>query len=456
MPTLADALTDPVAIAADDMLQRFRSPARLICALSGGSDSTGLLRALHAALPRHPGLSLEACTIDHGLRPASADEARAMAALCAQLGIAHHIRRWEGEKPASGLQAAARLARYRLLVDVAQARDAQAILSGHTANDQAETIAMRSLRSAPGQPGLAGMAPAVLLFGQVWLLRPFLPLSRAQIRLYLQSLGQAFIDDPSNDNPRFERVRLRQSMEPACLQPRPFFPFSKASDRAASGARIAALMGEEAASVGEGILRLSPRLCASAGEDDTARAIALLAAAMGGKAMPVGRETMGRVATFLQGGMPGRMTASGVVFDRRREGLFLYREARDLPVTRLLSGQEALWDGRYHVRNLGAAPLVLSSGGDAASLSLGHAGTDIADAVPKGVVRRAARAALRLSFADDRPVTRDMVVVRPALTLYDTFLPCFDRMIADQIAILIGCERYIRVPLTDLLQSGPW
>lgn len=152
-------------------------PARLVLAVSGGSDSVGLLMTFadHVkALPDRD-VDLVVATIDHALRPASAQEALDVGLLCAELGIPHVIRRWEGDKPKSGISAAAREARYRLLMEIADTVGADAIVTGHTADDQAETIAMRASRNAsPDNRGLSGMAEAVLVDGRRWLLRPFL------------------------------------------------------------------------------------------------------------------------------------------------------------------------------------------------------------------------------------------------------------------------------------------
>ncbi|OLP53622.1 tRNA lysidine(34) synthetase TilS [Rhizobium rhizosphaerae] len=452
-PVVSDAPAgDPVIAAAHCFLSSLSRPSRLLVALSGGSDSMGLLRALHAALPDYPGVTIEACTVDHGLRGESAEEARQMGALCRRLGIRHHTRLWEGVKPASGLQAAARLARYRLLADIAAAQDIPIILSGHTADDQAETVAMRRLRSTPDQPGLSGMAPATLLFGQVWLLRPFLSLRRAQIRWFLQAIGQDFIEDPSNDNPRFERVRLRQARAGAD-------PLAHAADMAAierAGAArlaedvaIATLLAAHARRIGEGrvgqwIVRLSPELLLPESLQlhgpALSRACGLLAAALGGRTTVSGRDTLARLMAFLDDQTPGRMTAAGTVFDRRRQGLYLYREARGLTGAILAPGATLLWDGRLSVTSQADHPLILSAG---------LQGLIVADVdVPPGVVARAARAQLRVSRRSGEPADPASWQAEPCLGLYDTFLPCFDLRIASEIARLVG-----RKPFPELPQS---
>lgn len=108
---------------ARNFLRSFITPRRILVAVSGGSDSMGLLVALHSAIAadERRGFSLAACTVDHALRPQSACEAEDVAAFCAALGIAHRICRWEGAKPSTGIQAAARNKRYELLAEAADA-----------------------------------------------------------------------------------------------------------------------------------------------------------------------------------------------------------------------------------------------------------------------------------------------------------------------------------------------
>ena len=147
--------------------------ATLGLAVSGGGDSLALLLLARAALPGR----VKAATVDHGLRPDSAAEARRAGEFCAALGIPHTIRRWEGEKPVAGLQAAAREARYRLLAEAADDADCSLVMTGHTLDDQAETVAMRRERGA-GR-GLSGIAPATLHDKRIWFVRPLIGQRRA-------------------------------------------------------------------------------------------------------------------------------------------------------------------------------------------------------------------------------------------------------------------------------------
>ena len=193
----------------------------LILAISGGPDSTTLLvlaARWRASLKSGP--KLVAVTVDHRLRPESAREAEAVARLARKLDVAHRTLRWDARKPATGLQAAARDARYRLLADAARQAGARHILTAHTRDDQAETVLIRLTRGS-GLAGLAGMARIAPLPGcddkEFKLVRPLLELPKARLTATLKAARIGFADDPSNRDPRFARVRIRDLM-PALAQ----------------------------------------------------------------------------------------------------------------------------------------------------------------------------------------------------------------------------------------------
>lgn len=183
---------------------------RLGVAVSGGGDSVALLHVLASCAPDH-GVTLEAATVDHGLRPESADEAARVAETCAGLGIAHETLTWQGWDGSGNLQAEARDARYRLLAGWARARGLDAVALGHTRDDVAETFLMRLAREA-GVDGLAAMADAFSRDGARFL-RPALGLGRDELRGFLGRHGIGWADDPSNEDPRFDRVKARKALE---------------------------------------------------------------------------------------------------------------------------------------------------------------------------------------------------------------------------------------------------
>jgi tRNA(Ile)-lysidine synthase len=179
----------------------------LLLAVSGGPDSTALL-VLAARwakrLKRAP--KLLAITIDHGLRTEAAREAGAVKRLARRLGVPHRTLLWRGNKPKTGLQEAARVARYQLLAQAAARAGYAHILTAHTLDDQAETVLFRLARGS-GVIGLAGMAPASPLPA-----RPFLHVPKVRLVATLKAARIAFSEDPSNHDPRFTRPRLRTLM----------------------------------------------------------------------------------------------------------------------------------------------------------------------------------------------------------------------------------------------------
>jgi tRNA(Ile)-lysidine synthase len=186
----------------------------LVLAVSGGPDSTALLvLAARWAASFKRKTKLIAVTIDHGLRVESKREAAGVAKLARSLKVPHQTLKWTGKKPKTGLQQAARQARYRLLGDAARKVAAAHILTAHTLDDQAETVLIRLLRGS-GMTGLGAMARFTKLpgFGDIHLIRPLLEIPKARLIATLTSAKISFAEDPSNRNPQFTRARLRELM----------------------------------------------------------------------------------------------------------------------------------------------------------------------------------------------------------------------------------------------------
>lgn len=206
MPLRRNVIGDATLLRAFSCLDPFPSA---VLAVSGGPDSMALMtlasRWLHLA-GRDPA-SIRVATVDHRLRPQSKEEADFVAAEARALGLSHATLVWAGEKPKTGIQAAARAARYDMLVTHARACGAASIVTAHTEDDQAETLMMR-LRRGSGLDGLAAMAEVSHRDG-VPLVRPLLGFSKARLTAYLRAASVPFRSDPSNENAAFERVRLR-------------------------------------------------------------------------------------------------------------------------------------------------------------------------------------------------------------------------------------------------------
>jgi len=200
------ALVERFAQALDALI---RPDSKLGLAVSGGPDSLALL--LLAAAARSG--TVEAATIDHGFRPESRDEARTVAGLCEKLGVPHATLtvRWD-RPPQTAIQEQARKERYRLLRFWAEERGLDAIVTGHHADDQAETVLMRLNRGA-GVRGLSGMHPKSVVPGSAMpLIRPLLVWRRRELETVCEAAGVTPAADPSNEDEKFERVRIRRAL----------------------------------------------------------------------------------------------------------------------------------------------------------------------------------------------------------------------------------------------------
>ncbi len=186
--------------------------APLAVAVSGGGDSMALCRLLIDWAQQHS-RTLYVLSVDHGLRADSADEVQCVAKWVSDFScVSHHILRWQSDKPDSGVQAKARQARYQLMAGFCAAHGVGALFLAHHADDQAETFVQRFIRGS-GLQGLAAMRPVVAYSDDLLLLRPLLGVHKAELLDYLSSIGQDYIEDPSNQNDDFTRVRLRSFLD---------------------------------------------------------------------------------------------------------------------------------------------------------------------------------------------------------------------------------------------------
>ncbi len=395
----------------------------VIAAVSGGSDSTALLLLLKQHLDRFsPSTRLTAVTIDHALRPESASETAGVARLCKKLGVAHRTLKWTGDKPATGLAAAAREARHELLAEAAAAENTDLVLTGHTANDQAETVLMRQARGETGRDGrgLAGIAPATLFDGKVWFARPLLPTPREALRDFLRQKQVSWTDDPSNANQRYERPRIREKLREADGEA----AIAAALDVAAEAGRERQRLGNEAAELirkhadrpAPGLLRLRPDFLRT----DAAAALyalrILLAVTGGTPHLPDEARAEAMYRRFAVEGSV-RTVLSRTLADRRKTGIFLLREARGLPaINEVRDG--IVWDGRYRIASPQPPPRHLLP-----------AGEKNPDAVPESLLRQAAAA---------QPVLPPEWTAVPVLAPWARYLPSFDIAPARAVAELVG------------------
>jgi tRNA(Ile)-lysidine synthase len=182
--------------------------------VSGGGDSMALLHLMHRVSGSR-GWRIEAITVDHGLRTEAATEAAMVARFCASLNIPHQINLWQHDEIAGNLMDQARHARLRLVADWAKARGIAHVVTGHTADDQAENFLVGLSRQS-GLDGLSGMRAAWSEMGVTWA-RPLLNTPREDLRQYLRAQAVAWVEDPTNDDDSYTRVKARRML--AALRP---------------------------------------------------------------------------------------------------------------------------------------------------------------------------------------------------------------------------------------------
>lgn len=184
--------------------------ARIAVAVSGGSDSMALVLLAKRWAMAHQ-VELVALTVDHALRSESAQEAKQVGQWMERHGISHAILTWSQDIPTANLQHEARTMRYQLLAEYCTTHDISCLWLAHHAQDQAETVISRLIRGS-GIDGLAAMQP-VTYQGKLMLYRPLLSCRPDALRAMLLEQGQDWIQDPSNDNIQFERVRIRNWLD---------------------------------------------------------------------------------------------------------------------------------------------------------------------------------------------------------------------------------------------------
>lgn len=355
--------------------------------LSGGGDSMALLH-LAAAWGRRRGRRLQAVTVDHGLNPDSPIWSAVCRQACADLGVDWIERRWRGDKPATGLTAAARAARHALIAEAAREAGGRVVLLAHTADDIAESDWMRARPVGEGGSTLGRLrewspSPAWPEGRGLMLLRPLLDQRRDALRAFLSAKGLGWIEDPGNSDERFGRSRARAALALSSGRGEPF-PLREG--------RIAGAPGRSSAlPLGEGIVlerMISKVVLASA-----------IVSAGGGVQPPRG-DRLVSLSDRLAGGEDFTATMSGVRIVANGDTVRVGREPGDLkrrPVAdvRLEPGQAAVWDGRYELTASEPGWVVTSAQGRLAGLA--DADRAIVRTVPAW-----ARGALPVLIRDDR------------------------------------------------------
>jgi tRNA(Ile)-lysidine synthase len=344
------ALSDTEFAASMARFEPFEPTPDLAVAVSGGADSLALvLLAEHWARAR--GGRVLGLTVDHGLRAEAPAEAARVAAWLAARGIAHRTLRWQGPPPSGDVQAAARRARYALLAATCGEQGILHLLTAHHREDQAETLLLRLARGS-GIAGLAGMA-ALVEGGACRILRPLLAVPRDRLRAALDARGQDWIEDSSNRNPAYARVRLRQAaavLEAAGLEPGRLATTARqlGRARAALEAGTDRLLARAATLHPAGFIRLDPAPLRRAPTELALRALAASLATIGGSDYPPRFERLERLWDRIQSGDIDRpRTLGGCRLIPTGAGLIIHREFAAMAGPLALGPTALSWDGRF-------------------------------------------------------------------------------------------------------------
>lgn len=345
----------------------FEAAPHLAVAVSGGADSMAL-GLLAAAWARRRRGRVTALTVDHGLRPESGAEARLVGRWLRQRGIAHRILRWRGDKPKTGVQAAARSARLELLADWCVRHQVLHLLYGHQMEDQAGTLLLR-LSAGSGGDGLAAM-PLVtdvavrnlavpggtLGVPSVRLLRPLLSVPETRLSATLQAKAQAWVDDPSNQNSSYARARLEAAIgalrREGLTAPRLARTARRAGhDRAALERACGDALAGCVAPHPAGFFQLDWARWRDLPEAISRRVLIRLLANAGAREFGPRLARVERLCAALLGAYPRHAaTLGGCRIVPYRGGILICREpgaARD--IVTLGPGAARLWDRRFHV-----------------------------------------------------------------------------------------------------------
>lgn len=348
----------------------FKDIRNVIVAVSGGSDSLALLflvqyyiQSYNRVFPNSR-INIIAATVDHQLRSESAAEALWVKELCHKHGITHHSLSWTGEKPISSISAKARLARYKLLYNCALAYEKPILLTGHTLNDQIETFIMREKRG--NWRGLAAMARTSLLFNQISLLRPLLEQTKSDLRQYLHQHSQNWLDDPSNTNIKYERVRTRQTIGELDAHEKLYWTeklHQQSRYRLDTNEKLTKLIMQiQPQFIGEVLQFTLPAHLESC--ETISFAIGLLATIIGGSDyLPQKQqfETLKNFASTKQTLSLQRMNLRQAIIEKKAHRWRIWRENRHIASNICLPNSSIIWDRRYKIINNSSDSLIIST-----------------------------------------------------------------------------------------------
>ncbi len=389
----------------------------LAIAVSGGSDSMAALDLLVKANAQNR--KLYCFTVDHQLRKEAKFEAKFVADFCADHQITHQTLVWDGDKPSTGVQTAARWARYQLLNQACQEVGAIGLVTAHNLDDQFETVFMRMQRDKTGEGiGLSGMAPTALFYQTMWVFRPFLSVRKQQLKEHLLNSSIDWREDPSNIDEKFERVRVRQNAD---LN----FGLDEIENNAQKRKNLsdaAAKYIDQHCETDDGFvfdLTISDHK-----QRTLEKVLEVLVHVIGGRDRSLSRDDVISLHSFATSEGDTRKTMGRVVLDKSGPQLQIYRENRGFKNCRIDAGKSMKWDGRFLIHNLsenigfelkqnddelGCPPMVKWSGDEEWSSAFDHA----------------------------------LVSIKPYINKYDQVLSEFDFALANSIAQLLGRSKFL-------------
>ena len=335
---------------------------KIAVAVSGGGDSLALALLVRDWV-RARGGEMLALTVDHKLRPDSTAEAEAVGNILRAQGIAHEILTWQGDKPATHIQELARAARYKLLLSTCHERGFPFLAVAHNIEDQIETFWMR-LAHGSGLDGLAGIAGKRDRDG-VTIIRPVLGFTRAQLRDVCTQSGIAWIEDPSNKNEKYLRVKLRgfeDMLAGEGLTPQRLALTLQKLEDARDALQIMAdeafaacvqLHPEGYAALGTETWKKSPR-------DIQRRVLMKVLSAVSPQDYPIGSDAIEATRLELQDGtFAGRTLAGCEIFPRGNEFIFVREAAIVEGPTSAVEGK--IWDNRFVISGIAGGTVMIGA-----------------------------------------------------------------------------------------------
>ncbi len=334
-----------------ERLGPFESDPEVAVAVSGGADSLAAALLVHEWARRRGGRAI-GLIVDHGLRDESADEAALVAQRLSKLNIKPLVLQWHGEKPSANVQAEARQARYQLLSDCCARNGVLHLVLGHHRDDQAETFMMRLSRGS-GLYGLAAMS-AVQEQADCRILRPLLTLPKRRLLETLHARGIEYVEDPSNQNRNYARIRFRDLLTSLAAEGLPASRLAETSRRlgrarSATDVVVAAALARAVSLHPSGVAFLEPRILMTLPRDVALRCLARTLATVSGSDYGPRMERLEKLLEKILGGLTLGVTLSGCRLVPWRQILVICRENRPLPQIPLVAGCLTRWDGRFDV-----------------------------------------------------------------------------------------------------------